>query len=137
MLRNKIAKGFIISGALLLAFTAFLHLYLGLPPIMTAIESGKISKAPSIAPSELLGIWIAFSILLFFIVVILLLHIRKLLIDRFVIFLSGLASIAVAITMLLSNQGVHISVPLLTVPGILIIIGAGIFLPNKTGVNHK
>jgi len=89
MSRNKIAKGFIIVGSLLLAITAFLHLYFGLPPIIAAIDNGQISKAPSMAPSELIGIWVAFSIIIFFMVVGILFHVRKTLIDRLIVHFLG------------------------------------------------
>ena len=126
-MRNKIAKGFIIVGALLLAVTAFLHLYLGIPPIAAAIESGHIQRAPSMRPSELLGVWVAFSVIFFFIIAAVLAHMRKPSIDKFLPLATGLAAIGAALTMLVYNPGVHIAVPLLSVPGVLIIAGAVIF----------
>ncbi len=132
MLRNKLARGFIIAGSVLLSITAFLHLYLGLPPITAAIENGQIVKAPLLTPDELFGIWFAFSIIIFFMVAGILLHIRKPQIDRTVVVFYGLAPAAAAVTMLACIPGVHLSVPLLSVPGILIITGACIFVPDKT-----
>ncbi len=132
MSKNKTAKGFIVSGSVLLAITSFLHLYLGLPPIIAAIDGGQISEAPLMAPSELLGIWVTFSVLIFFIIIGILFHIRKNKIDRTFIAILGMAPVGAAITMLISNPGVHISVPLLSVPGLLIIIGAVILKPTET-----
>ena len=118
-----------MTGLLLLAVTAALHLYLGLPPLTAAISSGNITATASMLPSELVGIWVAFSIILFFFIGGVMLHLRRAQIDRIPVFFCGLAAVAVALTMLIYNPGVHISVPLLAVPGFFIVLGAGLLEP--------
>ncbi len=127
MIRNRIGKGVIVVGCFLLSVTAFLHLYLGLPPIFEAIEKGFIKSTNSMSPAELLGIWICFSVVIIIAVFIALYNIRKAIIDKVTVILVGMVAILSGLTMFFSIPGIHISVPLLCFPGILIIVGTLIY----------
>jgi len=124
MNRNNIGKSITGFGCLMLSITAFLHLYLGLPPIISGIDNEFIKKAPSISPEELFGIWIAFSVMIFFVIIIAIYNLMKKNPDRITIILAGMVSVSSGLTMYFSNPGIHISVPLLCFPGLLIVLGA-------------
>lgn len=117
----------IALGAVGLAITAFLHLYLGVPPIERAIASGHLSEAKGMAPSELLAIWIAFSILLFAMVLTIFIQIIRLKkTDKVTTVLTGIAALISAFVMFQSYGSLHIAVPLLGIPGTLLLIGSAI-----------
>ena len=126
----------ITVGAVGLGITSFLHLKLGLPPLERGIEMGQIAKVPGMAPSELVGVWVGFSVLLFTIVVCVLSHVlRNEEIDRVLIALVGLGAIVSGGIILKYYGAFHIAFPLLTIPGALLFVGGLMFHKPKSGIS--
>jgi hypothetical protein len=127
-MRNGVAKGLVLVGAVLLGITAFLHLHLGCPPLEKAIEDQFIQKAPNMSPDELLAIWAGFSVLLFAVTADLIAGVwRRGLVDAWKCVIQGAAVIGCALVMLVHTGPGHIAIPLLSLPGAMILAGGLLF----------
>ena len=125
------SKLLIAVGAAGLIATASLHLALGLPALRSAITDGRVLPHPLMHPSELQAVWVMLSSHLFLLSGLLLFLLSRGGLSRPVASLIGLVPVLDAILMLAFYARFHIAVPLLVVPGLLILAGA--FLLHSPG----